>query len=119
MGEKFIERADDMSDKGLSFERNMLFVLSLPFFFQAEDGIRDLYVTGVQTCALPISGLPACLSRRAPTPPQFPAAGRASWPRHRCASSPGQSADTGSSVPSPCRGRTAGAPASACKRALP
>src|SRR5690349_22319086 len=27
------------------------------FFFQAEDGIRDLYVTGVQTCALPIWGL--------------------------------------------------------------
>src|SRR2546430_6848171 len=27
------------------------------FFFQAEDGIRDLTVTGVQTCALPISGL--------------------------------------------------------------
>src|SRR5204862_3641756 len=26
------------------------------FFFQAEDGIRDLYVTGVQTCALPIFG---------------------------------------------------------------
>src|SRR5690349_22191989 len=25
------------------------------FFFQAEDGIRDLYVTEVQTCALPIS----------------------------------------------------------------
>src|SRR5690349_24832530 len=25
------------------------------FFFQAEDGIRGLYVTGVQTCALPIS----------------------------------------------------------------
>src|SRR5690349_19570990 len=25
-----------------------------PFFFQAEDGIRALYVTGVQTCALPI-----------------------------------------------------------------
>src|SRR2546430_8645235 len=25
-----------------------------PFFFQAEDGIRDLTVTGVQTCALPI-----------------------------------------------------------------
>src|SRR6266496_6223405 len=24
------------------------------FFFQAEDGIRDLYVTGVQPCALPI-----------------------------------------------------------------
>ena len=25
------------------------------FFFQAEDGIRDTSVTGVQTCALPIS----------------------------------------------------------------
>src|SRR3712207_9561904 len=28
------------------------------FFFQAEDGIRDIGVTGVQTCALPISGSP-------------------------------------------------------------
>src|SRR5207245_8224013 len=27
------------------------------FFFQAEDGIRDATVTGVQTCALPISSL--------------------------------------------------------------
>src|SRR2546421_12543276 len=27
------------------------------FFFQAEDGIRDLIVTGVQTCALPILAL--------------------------------------------------------------
>src|SRR5688572_32447260 len=27
------------------------------FFFQAEDGIRDLTVTGVQTCALPIWGI--------------------------------------------------------------
>src|SRR5260370_31766197 len=31
----------------------MLFLLF--FFFQAEDGIRDSSVTGVQTCALPIS----------------------------------------------------------------
>src|SRR5699024_282013 len=30
---------------------------SLFFFFQAEDGIRDRNVTGVQTCALPISYL--------------------------------------------------------------
>src|SRR6266511_5951710 len=29
------------------------------FFFQAEDGIRDFHVTGVQTCALPISPTPA------------------------------------------------------------
>src|SRR5690606_40684119 len=28
--------------------------LSVFFFFQAEDGIRDFHVTGVQTCALPI-----------------------------------------------------------------
>src|SRR5690606_42012047 len=27
----------------------------MSFFFQAEDGIRDFHVTGVQTCALPIS----------------------------------------------------------------
>src|SRR2546421_7771724 len=33
----------------------MSVVCSLFFFFQAEDGIRDLIVTGVQTCALPIS----------------------------------------------------------------
>src|SRR5690606_21429143 len=33
------------------------------FFFQAEDGIRDFHVTGVQTCALPIS-CPSCRSRR-------------------------------------------------------
>src|SRR3989440_1520113 len=32
-----------------------LLIMSYFFFFQAEDGIRDLIVTGVQTCALPIS----------------------------------------------------------------
>src|SRR5207249_6898861 len=36
------------------------------FFFQAEDGIRDRNVTGVQTCALPISlfGVSLVLARR-------------------------------------------------------
>src|SRR5439155_17639776 len=34
------------------------------FFFQAEDGIRDGHVTGVQTCALPISEGPAPLVER-------------------------------------------------------
>src|SRR5205823_10937216 len=29
----------------------------ISFFFQAEDGIRDKLVTGVQTCALPIFGI--------------------------------------------------------------
>src|SRR5947209_11214598 len=33
------------------------------FFFQEEDGIRDIGVTGVQTCALPISVQPAFWSR--------------------------------------------------------
>ena len=33
----------------------MFLVKILFFFFQAEDGIRDIGVTGVQTCALPIS----------------------------------------------------------------
>src|SRR5206468_6494710 len=41
-------------------------------FFQAEDGIRDLIVTGVQTCALPISTR------------QRAACGRASWRGARC-----------------------------------
>src|SRR5438270_9268905 len=41
----------------------MLFVF---FFFQAEDGIRDLTVTGVQTCALPISQLAEYVSTEAP-----------------------------------------------------
>src|SRR5690349_23319105 len=39
------------------FERISVLAFLFFFFFQAEDGIRDLYVTGVQTCALPI-----CLS---------------------------------------------------------
>src|SRR6202022_4956820 len=37
------------------------------FFFQAEDGIRDIGVTGVQTCALPISPMiarPSPVARR-------------------------------------------------------
>src|SRR5690606_39613764 len=36
------------------------------FFFQAEDGIRDFHVTGVQTCALPISVDHACSPERDP-----------------------------------------------------
>src|SRR5690625_7194330 len=35
------------------------------FFFQAEDGIRDGHVTGVQTCALPISAEPGAEVRAA------------------------------------------------------
>src|SRR2546422_3838159 len=39
--------------------RSLLF-----FFFQAEDGIRDVAVTGVQTCALPISLVPVFAYQR-------------------------------------------------------
>src|SRR5256886_3503645 len=42
-----------------------IIMLCLFFFFQAEDGIRDLTVTGVQTCALPISNR-AALERMGP-----------------------------------------------------
>src|SRR2546428_12678957 len=41
---------------------------TLVFFFQAEDGIRDLIVTGVQTCALPILSGPARGACAAPAP---------------------------------------------------
>src|SRR5699024_12221251 len=40
-----------------------LVILRLYLFFQAADGIRDRNVTGVQTCALPISS-PLCPSPR-------------------------------------------------------
>src|SRR5256886_3932011 len=45
-------------------DRQLVFGL---FFFQAEDGIRDLTVTGVQTCALPI-----CFSLRCFVPEAIP-----------------------------------------------
>src|SRR5438270_1080677 len=43
------------------FRGSPLLVQVLLFFFQAEDGIRDLTVTGVQTCALPISTSFTCV----------------------------------------------------------
>src|SRR5687767_15193627 len=66
------------------------------FFFQAEDGIRDKLVTGVQTCALPIFSrydndaqpsppLAGCASRPAiaTSPPAAPAVRRLRWPLRR------------------------------------
>src|SRR6266850_5969809 len=51
------------------------------FFFQAEDGIRDYKVTGVQTCALPISD--PLDPRRDADPPQWvPATQEAAGLRH-------------------------------------
>src|SRR5437762_7783193 len=53
-----------------------IYILFIFFFFQAEDGIRDTSVTGVQTCALPISSPPRTMApfhwpgrrSRGPTP---------------------------------------------------
>src|SRR5688572_30983694 len=44
---------EQMDTRSYLFEEIVSF-----FFFQAEDGIRDLTVTGVQTCALPILRYP-------------------------------------------------------------
>src|SRR5207244_7047119 len=57
---------------------NSMYSIDLSFFFfQAEDGIRDDLVTGVQTCALPISQsrpatVPCWAPATAPTPPTSP-----------------------------------------------
>src|SRR5690348_17431985 len=48
------------------FFRNYIF-FSFFFFFQAEDGIRDGRVTGVQTCALPILSSPISPASRSST----------------------------------------------------
>src|ERR1017187_9043098 len=54
--------------------------MSIVFFFQAEDGIRDTSVTGVQTCALPIWHALACgyikpkIGRLKYAPPHVPLA---------------------------------------------
>src|SRR5256886_15800548 len=56
------------------------------FFFQAEDGIRDLTVTGVQTCALPIWNTSRTTRySRAPTPVRrtYSRTAQCSFPRHR------------------------------------
>src|SRR5256886_11581610 len=47
------------------------------FFFQAEDGIRDLTVTGVQTCALPIFTLTDSLFQVMGVPQEVATLGRA------------------------------------------
>src|SRR2546430_7105194 len=47
-----MEKQHDAEGDG---ERRQRVGVVVVFFFQAEDGIRDLTVTGVQTCALPIS----------------------------------------------------------------
>src|SRR2546422_3207638 len=53
-----IDRSNGYSIPWISRRRRVYSMTWLLFFFfQAEDGIRDVAVTGVQTCALPISAL--------------------------------------------------------------
>src|SRR5215204_3021261 len=90
----------------------LLFELVIFFFFQAEDGIRDHCVTGVQTCALPISGGALRTPRTRPDRPSLvplsvcagAAARAALCPRTatRAAPPPG-SAGSGSSSRGSCR----------------
>src|SRR6266705_760128 len=49
----------------ISFRLNRYIYICYFFFFQAEDGIRDRTVTGVQTCALPICSLSRSRPKRA------------------------------------------------------
>src|SRR5690349_732565 len=56
-GEKELKEVIYLADRtvaNMATDIEIYNIISNIFFFQAEDGIRDLYVTGVQTCALPI-----------------------------------------------------------------
>src|SRR2546422_8263865 len=74
------------------------------FFFQAEDGIRDVAVTGVQTCALPLM--------RDPTPIHYwrrfeLTASLTTWPRFTpCITAPAPVMMLGSFTPSPLQSRS-------------
>src|SRR2546430_4688275 len=67
------------------------------FFFQAEDGIRDLTVTGVQTCALPISIAADVHDASPPAPRHRIRGGNADFPRTAAGDSAGYRAHSGCS----------------------
>src|SRR2546430_5181800 len=56
------------SSNSCAFYSTVVYTDLVFFFFQAEDGIRDLTVTGVQTCALPIFERQHLVGDRAHTP---------------------------------------------------
>src|SRR5256886_11880593 len=86
---------------------------SVIFFFQAEDGIRDLTVTGVQTCALPIFGAPGARGRGIHAGDRGSGGRREAGPAARRPSASGPKAAT-ARVPRPARlfrsSRTRGRP---------
>src|SRR2546422_10518431 len=67
------------------FDFMLLLYFCFFFFFQAEDGIRDVAVTGVQTCALPLT---TWSHARRPVRPPNAAASRAARIRTRVRRSP-------------------------------
>src|SRR5206468_8289678 len=69
----------------LLFFIDFFFFIFFFFFFQAEDGIRDLIVTGVQTCALPISLRPPARRSAAPRTPSSVRTARRAGRRARSA----------------------------------
>src|SRR3712207_8168337 len=69
----------------------VLHLSSMFFFFQAEDGIRDIGVTGVQTCALPISEVVAPYCARSRQRPRDRIYGRRPAARDRRRGRPNQS----------------------------
>src|SRR5207245_4726010 len=75
---------------------------ALFFFFQAEDGIRDATVTGVQTCALPISSARGSWRARS-SPPSRPSPG--TWRGDNSGSAPPRSEER--RVGKECRSRWA------------
>src|SRR5438552_11775094 len=79
----------------VAFSFFSLFIFLFFFFFQAEDGIRDDLVTGVQTCALPICRrarrtatrtLPVTDGRAANSPAGSNGRYRDRWSSRRCRS---------------------------------
>src|SRR2546430_12620609 len=73
-------------------------ICEVRFFFQAEDGIRDLTVTGVQTCALPIFRATAAGGIRAAPRTPTSAPGTSTRPRASAARA-GWSRETGRTRP--------------------
>src|SRR6266496_4500168 len=89
------------------------------FFFQAEDGIRDLYVTGVQTCALPIwpgFGGEGSRAARQVTRPSRRAAAPAAAPSS-CADRPARAARPPRGAPPPRSCPDSGGPGRCAARA--
>src|SRR5437762_11403592 len=76
-------RTDSVVVRGLvSWPTGVLVAVPRVFFFQAEDGIRDTSVTGVQTCALPISR-PVHVHRLGPDRPVWLSGAAAAPGEHR------------------------------------